>query len=219
MTATAQRFAPTSERPGAVVAARAMAHSFEGGTNVNKGICPVEGCGKPSKRRPLCSMHAERMRVHGSLDLPARPRRECAVESCDRAVSSHGHCEAHHKRLRDHGELMAHVPIGRSRRPSEPLDVRFWADVDASGDCWEYTRRLTPGGYGSVRLTRTDDESRAMVAHRFAWQSLVGPIADGLELDHRCRNKVCVNPAHLDPVTPAENKRRVLRTYARRVAA
>lgn len=45
-------------------------------------------------------------------------------------------------------------------------------------------------------------------AYRFAYEFLVGPIPDGLELDHLCRVRLCVNPAHLEPVTHAENNKR-----------
>jgi hypothetical protein len=79
-------------------------------------------------------------------------------------------------------------------------ETRFWQRVDASGDCWVWLGGLNDGGYGRFYLDR-----KCHPAHRFAWTVLVGPIADGLVIDHLCRNRVCVNPDHLEPVTHREN--------------
>ena len=66
--------------------------------------------------------------------------------------------------------------------------------------CWEWKLARNPRGYGLC--FRRDWRGGA---HRFTYTHLVGPIPDGLHLDHLCRNPPCVNPAHLEPVTPREN--------------
>jgi hypothetical protein len=71
--------------------------------------------------------------------------------------------------------------------------------VEASG-CWNYTGTINKGnGYGQTLQT---------TAHRYFYEALVGLIPVGLQIDHLCRNKSCVNPEHLEPVTPLENQRR-----------
>lgn len=82
-------------------------------------------------------------------------------------------------------------------------EVRFWAKVAIGDGCWEWTARREPKGYG-----RFHDGARRVMAHRFAYELLVGSIPDGLELDHLCLNTSCVNPAHLEAVTGEENRRR-----------
>lgn len=84
-----------------------------------------------------------------------------------------------------------------------PPDERFWIRVDASGDCWDWTGAHLAEGYGVIQVN-----GKPVGAHRYAWMTLVGPIPDGYELDHLCRRPSCVNPDHLEPVTPAENQRR-----------
>jgi hypothetical protein len=69
--------------------------------------------------------------------------------------------------------------------------------------CWEWTASQTSGGYGSFTVPGLSAQ-----AHRVAYLLLTGPIPEGLHLDHLCRNKLCVNPDHLEPVTQAENNRR-----------
>jgi hypothetical protein len=79
---------------------------------------------------------------------------------------------------------------------------RFWSKVDASGICWEW-KAAKARGYGRFGVG-----SKVVLAHRWAWLNLVGPIGEGLELDHLCRNRACVNPDHMQPVTHTENVRR-----------
>lgn len=89
------------------------------------------------------------------------------------------------------------------------MEERFWSKVDAVGPCWLWTAGTNPLGYGRYNLTWRNGKPQGLVlAHRHAWQSLVGPIPEGLVLDHLCRVPACVNPDHLEPVTQAENIRR-----------
>lgn len=81
---------------------------------------------------------------------------------------------------------------------------RFWSHVDRRGpdECWEWMGSRYPAGYGrSVR------DKRVVVAHRRAWELIVGPIPDGLDLLPSCDNPPCVNPAPLRPGTDADNAR------------
>lgn len=87
------------------------------------------------------------------------------------------------------------------------VEERFWAKVDKSGDCWLWTAS-TRNGYGQFF-----DGERIEYAHRFVYARFVGPLMPGLKIDHLCRTPACVNPAHLELVTNAENIRRGLRTH------
>lgn len=75
--------------------------------------------------------------------------------------------------------------------------------VETEEGCWLWRGALTERGYGLLR-----DGRRRVRAHRAFYQELVGPVPDGLVLDHLCRNPSCVNPGHVEPVTQAENIRR-----------
>ncbi len=82
------------------------------------------------------------------------------------------------------------------------IDERFWAKVNKTNSCWLWTGLLSERGYGIFKATKK------VRAHRFAYELLIGPIPDGLSLDHLCRVRHCVRPSHLEPVTAAENNRR-----------
>lgn len=76
---------------------------------------------------------------------------------------------------------------------------------DPESDCWEWTAGRNNYGYGSVSMN-----SKSTLAHRVVYELLVGPIPQGLQIDHLCRNRGCVNPDHLEPVTQWENMQRGL---------
>jgi len=83
------------------------------------------------------------------------------------------------------------------------LSAKFWSHVipEPNSGCWLWDGSLRDG-YG---LFRVESYGRVTNAHRVAYQLCVGPIPEGLILDHLCRMRQCVNPAHLEPVTNSEN--------------
>ncbi len=93
------------------------------------------------------------------------------------------------------------MPKGIWNKPRPTPLERFWTKfVRVPSGCWEWQGWRDRDGYGQIRINR-----RGVVAHRFAYETLVGPIPDGLQIDHLCRNTSCVNPAHLEVVTCREN--------------
>lgn len=95
------------------------------------------------------------------------------------------------------------MPCGIYERPTP--EARFWANVEKGDDCWTWLGRR---GGGNARYGVLGVNYRRVYAHRFSYELLVGPIPDGLTIDHLCRNTLCVNPDHLEPVTLQENIRR-----------
>lgn len=132
----------------------------------------------------------------------------CTIEGCEKSVFTRGWCRTHYTRWYETGSTALGVrPPRRTNYTSTPPADRVLRriKVTASG-CWEYQGALTHG-YGIISDSTT---GRSMMAHRAVWEKLRSPIPPGLQIDHLCRNKPCVNPDHLEPVTPSENTRRGL---------
>ncbi len=97
--------------------------------------------------------------------------------------------------------------------PPKPAPERFYAKVDFTPECWVWNGARQAGGYG--RFMVSSNPRVLVLAHRFAYEQIVGPIADDMTLDHLCRNTSCVNPEHLEVVTREENALRGSRNAAK----
>jgi hypothetical protein len=167
---------------------------------VGKRTCSVEGCERPHLARGWCSLHYQRWQSTGDVQVPVR--RMCSVEGCDRPYKARGWCRTHYARW------LAGTDVLRPIRYLHDDPARWWSAVQrgSEGECWLWVGGVTPSGYG--HFVWMQGHRRSSTAHRYGYQLLVGPVPEGLDVDHLCRNKLCVNPAHLEPVTRQENVRR-----------
>lgn len=132
----------------------------------------------------------------------------CTVGNCERPWRAMGRCDQHYRRLRT--GLPDDIPVRAKGSAaavyrgtiSDPV-ARFWSRVDKSGDCWLWTGPPANNGYGQVTF-----KGKHYSAHRLAYTLEVGAVMPGLDVDHLCKVLLCCNPAHLEPVTRAENLRR-----------
>lgn len=139
-------------------------------------------------------------------------KRICSIEGCEKNVTGRGWCAMHYKRWRKHGDPMAPDHRGRA---GEPLEW-FWEKVDKNGPlpsddtlaagkgpCWLWTAACQPNGYGvftSFPFTN--------LSHRVSYHLAGGTLVRGMQIDHLCRVRNCVNPDHLEQVTSRVNNLR-----------
>jgi hypothetical protein len=90
-------------------------------------------------------------------------------------------------------------------RFSRPLHENYQKQSESNGGHWIWTGPINDKFYG---VYQKDVNSKKVKAHNAVYEDLIGPIPEGLELDHKCKAKLCVNPDHLEPVTSAVNARR-----------
>lgn len=125
----------------------------------------------------------------------------CSIDGCSNRHRARGWCATHYTRWSKSGDpnkVIGHV--------YPPVEDRFWAKVNKTSSCWLWTGSTNAEGYGSF----AGAEKRLVKAHRFAFELLIGPIPKRYrDLDHLCRVRNCVNPWRLEPVTHAENQRRM----------
>jgi hypothetical protein len=119
----------------------------------------------------------------------------CALEGCEKPRKYRSTCMMHYWRMRKYGSYAD---------PRPTVDERFWSKVDKTGDCWMWLGKKQSTGHGHFVIVK----GLTVMAYRYSYEQLVGPIPAGLVIDHLCRTPPCVNPAHLEPVTSGENLRR-----------
>jgi HNH endonuclease len=130
-----------------------------------------------------------------------RERARCSVSECAKPGSTRSMCSMHAMRVRDHGTT--------DPQPKPTQEERFWTKVNMDGEIPSYRPDLGPCWVWKAFLSHGYGQfGRNIAAHRFAYETLVGPIPEGLHLDHLCRVTSCVNPKHLEPVTRAVNLQR-----------
>jgi hypothetical protein len=169
---------------------------------------PVFHCSKPGcqniRRSPgLCAAHY-------------RPSGACSIPDCDNRLRTSQYCGTHAKRVQKYGDPMADVPI----RGQASLEYRVLSKIDKNGPipdynpslgpCWIWTGFTHPGRghYGRFSYRLPNGQKKQAVAHRLVYRLLRGEVPAELELDHLCRVHQCVNPDHLEPVTPKINQYR-----------
>lgn len=122
----------------------------------------------------------------------------CSVAGCGMAAKRRGWCIKHYTRVIRYGSTDGF-------RPRATVTERFWAKVDKTNGCWSWTGAKDRLGYGRFNAGDSRANSIYVKPHRFAYEQLVGPIPDGLHIDHMCHNPSCVNPRHLRAVTNRVN--------------
>lgn len=120
--------------------------------------------------------------IHNGCGLPVK-------------VKKHGYCNAHYLRMLRGKDMDAPVTP-----PNQTDEQRFWIKVDKTPACWNWTGANIGNGYGAFRINGGNQ-----VSHRVSFEWSNGPIPEGMEVDHMCFNRSCVNPAHLRLLTHAQN--------------
>lgn len=145
-------------------------------------------------------------------------RTPCSVSECQRLVKCKGLCSTHYMRWRRDCNLDSTIVVFAT-----DLD-RLLSKIDKNGpipdyapqlgSCWIWQAPTNAYGYGTFGVGGRTNQ-RIYLAHRFTYEMFVGAIPLGLDIDHLCRVRNCVNPAHLEPVTRRDNLLRGETTAAR----
>lgn len=154
--------------------------------------CSIDGCVQPLIARGWCVAHYAKWRKYGDpLAVFVRPpKRLCSVDGCSTPTHAKALCGKHYAALKQR----VYRRVARNRTKD------LLARISFTEGCWGWTGDHLPSGYGRFYF-----RGERSIAHRAVFEALRGKVPAGLVLDHLCRNRGCVNPWHLEPVTDAVN--------------
>lgn len=195
--------------------------------------CDIDGCDRKHEARGLCKAHYRRL-VESGDPLPNVPvrgaRPTCTVDGCERPHHSNGYCDTHKARMWRHGDVESRRPMSK---PKPPIDMRsplrraiedgsntdiiqaLLAHTLISGHCALWQRSLHKG-YPKLQIG-----GRMFLPHRLMAAAVAGrEIASREPVHHRCANRLCINPMHLEITTSAANTAEMLERngYRARIA-
>lgn len=161
---------------------------------------PGRGGYQPSRKycSQRCKQSAENLKPYQPVTCPSckEPRMVKNVRQARNTICRKCAAKIGSKRAAD---LLLAVPP--KRRILDTIKV-------TENSCWEWQGTRQKNGYGALRAG-----GKTVRAHRYSYEAFIGSIPEGLQIDHLCRNRPCVNPWHMEPVTARENTRRAMRTH------
>jgi len=158
-------------------------------------LCSEEGCDRDSVARGYCYKHYRQRQRHGTL--PGYDK-QCKVDGCDKTSYQGGYCNKHYLRVKRYGDENF---VKRRIFNGTPEEVFLhYTDKKTETGCWLYRGTINSNGYGRLRVGRKN-----IYAHVFSYQRTNGVIPKGMVVRHKCRNRNCVNPEHLEIGTIRDN--------------
>lgn len=124
----------------------------------------------------------------------------CSIENCAKPAKHRGWCNAHYLHWYRKGD---------ANYTASTFEQRFWSKVDKSGQCWEWTGAKNQYGYGNIAV-----DGKVLRSHRVSYEMAVGPIPEGLVVDHICQVPACVRPDHLRVATFKQNREHLAGPYS-----
>ena len=133
--------------------------------------------------------------------------RKCLVAGCDSKHRARGLCQSNYGKALNAGGFATRKIAPKNSTPQQQLDATGWDVLD--NECWAW-RGAQLSGYGRIGKAGHGES----LAHRVAYLAHYGPIPSGMAIHHTCANRLCVNPAHLQPISERENMAEMMqRTY------